>query len=559
VNDSNTQVAKPRRVIPIHPVLFAAFPILALYARNLDQVPLVQILRPLGLALAGTLAVWVVLTLLTRHVRKAAAAASIIAVPFFSYVHILALTPLPVRLLVLPLCIAGAAALLFAVLKSRKPLLDATAVLNVTSVFLVAPSSWVIGVGFWQASRAGAHTGEHIATLSKPEAHPISGIKRRRELAKPTAKSATLPDVYYIILDAYGRADSLKMFYGYDNSPFLRELERRGFYIAGQSRANYDETPLCLSSALDLTYLDDVAKIAGPSGSLEACREMLDDNEVAFYLSRFGYRYVFIGSGVGQARVDTADVTLNDESEIPMFEGEAFSLIGPHTPHPWEHTRYDLHRNRLMGVFNNLDTVATLPYQKFVFAHLLAPHPPFVFGAHGEAVYPQGALSFADGSWLLDQITREQYIERYIAQLRYVNARTLEAVDAILKQSRRPPIIVIQGDHGSRMNLNWDSLEKTDVREPFSILNAYLVPKKVRADLYDTISPVNSFRILLDDVFGAKFRRLPDRSFYSTADQPFGFTEVTGLLSRPRKIVHTAPAASRPVPVNAGSTNDRIR
>jgi hypothetical protein len=553
VTDPKPKPTNPRYVLPIHPVLFAVFPILALYAHNIDQVPFVQILRPLGLALAATLAVWAVLTLLTRNVRKAAAAASIIALPYFSYGHILALTPAPVRWLVLPLCIAGAAALLFAVLKTRQPLLDATAVLNAASVVLLAPSCWTIGVGFWQASRPGAHVGEHVAVMTQPESHSGTRIKSRRVLAQATAKSAKLPDVYYIILDAYGRADSLKMFYGYDNTPFLRELEKRGFYIADHSRANYDETPLCLSSALDLTYLDEVAKKTGSAGSLEACRQMLDDNEVAFYLSGLGYRYVFIGSGVGQARVDTADVTLNDTSEIPLFEGQAAALMSPHIPHPGEHKRYDQHRNRLLGVFTNLDTVARLPYQKFVFAHLLAPHPPFVFGANGEAVYPNGTFNFADGSWLLNQITRAQYISRYIAQLRYVNGRTLEAVDAILKQSPRPPIIIIQGDHGSRMNLDWDSLEKTDVREPFSILNAYLVPKKVRDDLYDGISPVNSFRILLDDVFGAKFRRLSDRSFYSTADAPFGFIEVTGLLARSHMMVHAAPAASRDSPAPSGS------
>ena len=71
----------------------------------------------------------------------------------------------------------------------------------------------------------------------------------KRKIA--TAPARNLPDVYYIILDAYGRADSLKTFYGYDNTPFLQALEQRGFYIARHSRANYDQTPLCLASALN--------------------------------------------------------------------------------------------------------------------------------------------------------------------------------------------------------------------------------------------------------------------------------------------------------------------
>src|SRR5204863_650879 len=132
------------------------------------------------------------------------------------------------------------------------------------------------------------------------------------------------------------------------------------------------------------------------------------------------------------------------------------------------------------------------------------------------AVNPKGVMSFDDASWLIGVITREEYIRGYIGQLQYVNRRTLGAIDAILRGSRRKPIIIIQGDHGSRMNLDWDSLEKTDLREPYSILNAYLVPADVRKYLYDTITPVNSFRILLTHAFGADYPKLPDRSFYST-------------------------------------------
>ena len=105
--------------------------------------------------------------------------------------------------------------------------------------------------------------------------------------------------------------------------------------------------------------------------------------------------------------------------------------------------------------------------------------------------------------------------------------------------------MTVQGDHGSRLNLNWDSLEKTDVREPFSILNAYYVPKKVRAHLYDTISPVNSFRILLTDIFGAHYKLLPDRSYYSTIQQPLAFTDVTALLAMSKARSDAGGAARR--------------
>src|SRR5262249_16131311 len=140
-----------------------------------------------------------------------------------------------------------------------------------------------------------------------------------------------------------------------------------------------------------------------------------------------------------------------------------------------QHRRYDGRREDLLGAFRELSTVAQLPYSKFVFVHILAPHPPFVFDANGEAIDPKGFLNFSDASCLLEQNRREEYIRGYTAQLQYVNRRVMESIDAILRQSSRPPIIILQGDHGSRMNLDWDSRARSDLREPFSILNAYYV------------------------------------------------------------------------------------
>ena len=206
---------------------------------------------------------------------------------------------------------------------------------------------------------------------------------------------------------------------------------------------------------------------------------------------------------------------------------------------------YDLHRAFIRTAFTSLDSVAKLPYPKFVFAHILAPHPPFVFGSNGEAINPRYPYNEADGSQLLrtHQITRQEYKSRYIGQLQYINGRVLEAVDAIIRQSDRPPIIIVQGDHGSRLNVDWDSQARTDLREPFSILNAYLVPAQVRRHLYDTITPVNSFRVLLTNLFGADYPVLPDRSFFAAAGQPLHFSEVTALIPEFKNAAASEPGA----------------
>ena len=518
-------ILQQRRALPIHPALFAAFPLLALYVHNMHQIPIQDLAQPLGIALLGTLCVWALFLLLTRHLRKAALAASAVDVVFFSYGHFRNFLPESLHWLITPVCALALLGLLFFILKTRSPLLDATVVLNLAALVLVAPSGWEISANLWHTSHSAGTLSQKVANVSQHT--PSSTVKSPRSISLPPSEAANLPDIYYIILDAYGRDDRLQQFYGYDNTPFLKALEQRGFYIARHSGANYDQTPLCLASALTMNYLDESGKGLGP----ESLRQKVDENAVVACLRPFGYSYINIWSGMELSRVATADLVLNGKSDTSTFAGQAFGLTALSAISRTTHSGFDRHRERLQGVFHSLQTVARQPAPKFVFAHLLAPHPPFVFGANGEAVDPDGPFTLDDASWLLKRITPEQYKSRYVAQLQYVNRCVLEAVDAILQQSARPPIILLQGDHGSRMTLDWESLANTDLREPFSILNAYYVPKKVRADLYDTITPVNSFRILLTDLFDANYPRLPDRSFYSTAAHPYDFTEVTELVT----------------------------
>ncbi len=64
------------------------------------------------------------------------------------------------------------------------------------------------------------------------------------------------PDIYYIILDGYGRSDVLKNEYDYDNSDFLNGLRGLGFYVADCSQSNYAQTQISLASSLNFNYLD---------------------------------------------------------------------------------------------------------------------------------------------------------------------------------------------------------------------------------------------------------------------------------------------------------------
>src|SRR5438552_8790363 len=117
-------------------------------------------------------------------------------------------------------------------------------------------------------------------------------------------------------------------------------------------------------------------------------------------------------------------------------------------------------------------------------------------------------------------------------------------IDGILANSSEPPIIILQSDHGSGMGLSTQSAEHTDLRERMSILNAYYLPGPGRAALYQGISPVNSFRVVFNAYFGAGLDLLPDRSYFSTWDDPFQFIDVT---DRVRPAADTGRVSSPPL------------
>jgi hypothetical protein len=530
--------ASPR---PFHPLLIAVFPILSLYAHNIDEVPVQAIWRPLVVALAASIAVWLLLALLARNGRKAALAASAIVLAFFSIGHVANLLPDRWHPAAAVVGVLTALTVLTLLLRWKGSLARTTLVVNLASCALIVPSCYTIGLHTVVRAFGGTRPASRGFIYTQEPARSAKAPRTVRPVAATVSATMQRPDIYYIILDAYGRADSLRAFYGYDNAPFIRALEQRGFYVAPKSRANYAQTAYCLPTSLNMRYLDDrVQADMPPEDRFEALRAMIDDNAVAEYLRGIGYHYVFVWTGAGITRNETADVELGADSVPPpsSFEGELLGLSAlDAAPNDLQFgfgiaADYNRHRACLQSAFRNLAALPALPYPKFVFAHISAPHPPFVFGPNGEPVNPPYPYMDSDGSQLMrmHRVTRRDYQIGYVNQLRYVNSRVLESVDTIIRQSKRPPIIILQGDHGSRLNVDWESQARTDLREPFSILNAYYVPPRVRHRLYDSISPVNSFRILLSTLFGADYPVLPDRSFFAPAVQPLRFTEVTNSI-----------------------------
>jgi hypothetical protein len=159
----------------------------------------------------------------------------------------------------------------------------------------------------------------------------------------------------------------------------------------------------------------------------------------------------------------------------------------------------------------------------------MALHPPFVFGPNGEERSLQSSSlqfwkDFGDPS-------RKELSQQYQDQLTYINKRMQSAVQAILGSRNRPVLIILQGDHGS----SFLSPEQGSsfYQERFSILNAIHVSDETV--LYDSMSPVNTFRIIFNTFFGTTYKLLEDRSLYSLRKTPYQWEDVTKQTKKSEK------------------------
>ncbi|MDK1027708.1 MAG: sulfatase-like hydrolase/transferase [Anaerolineae bacterium] len=325
------------------------------------------------------------------------------------------------------------------------------------------------------------------------------------------------PDIYYIILDAYGRADVLKVLYGVDNSSFIDMLESKGFYIASKGHSNYLQSIFSIPSVLNFSYLE-----SEPEGAnaVQYFTNQTTNNQLMRVLKQCGYQTIAFETGFTFTEHSQVDLYLSSGSPLNHFE----NLLLADSPLEWlpealyqkplAHS-YEGHRQRILYTFDQLATfIPGLPGPKMVFAHILSPHPPFVFDADGNTREPPRSYSIHDGNdyrgdW-------EEYRRGYAEQLGFVNGMLEETLDAIFRKSASAPIIIIQGDHGPGAFLDWDTPDKTCLWERSAIFNAYYLPGLEPNVLTPDISPVNSFRIVLNEFFDAELELLPDKTYFTS-------------------------------------------
>lgn len=479
-----------RRQILVYPFLFAIYPLLNLYVTNAQKIPFSSVAKILLPILGATLALYLVANWLLKASTSAGILTTAIAVAllyygvFYDVVGAVGTIGATVQrhqyLLLLPVWIILFALVGVLVVRKRFESAQLNAYLNFLSVAIIGVVLVQRAISYVPSlmnNPSSAQAASSVRDDSRPVPTQGRSLGARIEVD-------TLPDVYYIILDAYAREDTLLEYYDFDNSAFLDSLTSKGFYIASESRSNYPQTAMSFPSSLNVDYLDAL-------GILDDGLSVEERFFKSFFLVRKTENYVarqFSDSGYTTISFRSKSPLVNDEFDPRFFNTTIGRALLP---------SYNMRvrRQDLLAIFDGLRKVPQIEGPTFTFAHILAPHPPFVFDREGNFT---GVTGYGSGNvWLPKQA--------YTDQLLYINHLTEDVVDTILAQSETPPIIIIQADHGT-VSSWWRS------RESLPILNAYYLPGGGQY-LYPSITPVNSFRLVLDLYFGTDLGLLEDRSY----------------------------------------------
>jgi Sulfatase len=349
-----------------------------------------------------------------------------------------------------------------------------------------------------------------------------------RELARPIPGPPRAPsparDVYLIVLDEYANADVLREALGFDNGPFVDSLRALGFYVPSVG-SNYAHTMLSLPSLLNAAQLQPLStELGDDSKDPTVPNTLLAQSRVARFLQARGYRYVFFPS-YWWLSTRTSPIA---DSVVRVFPGvqldrelgrtefrrtllQASLLDYVHRDAPWDG---EFVRRTLEGV-SRLPSVAQ---PVFAFAHVMSPHSPFAFdrACRLPPRYVMGRRS----------------AEQYLAQLQCLNGMVLATVTRLIRDSDVPPIILLQGDHGSGLRGFKRARAVGDISpfaawERLGAFGAYYLPDDGAAAFGDSVTVVNVLGHVLRRYFGAELPPEPDERYLSVERAPFRFRRMT--------------------------------
>ncbi|HEV7407782.1 MAG TPA: sulfatase-like hydrolase/transferase [Bradyrhizobium sp.] len=334
------------------------------------------------------------------------------------------------------------------------------------------------------------------------------------------------PNVYFMILDAYGRADTLKLALDFDNDRFLGELERLGFFIPRHSVSNYPATSASVASMLSLDYPEAAEKLE--PGFATFRRELMGANPVVEKFKAEGYKYILVPGGIWTKISCGGEEDLCLEKTRPLEMERALTSLTPiplllgmglssrwHAPTPDEYLEPD----DIFGLFGGQMRELQRPF--FMMVHFPGIH---------DGIYNKDCSKGTRGSPVL---YNSEAVSRYTASVNCTNRQVLDLVGRIVAEDP-DAIILLTGDHGPTVKppgitlqpgepirgYIWGANTPEDYRNMYGTMTGLKVPASCSGLLSDRHYAVNNFRIVFSCLGNTGIKLLEDRAYYFYVWEP---------------------------------------
>ncbi len=508
-----------RAAIAVHvavPVLFSLYPVIFWYAHNASLLTLSQLRLPLLIAVMLAGFMYILLRRILGTDVKASLAAALFVVFFWTFDlmagAISRMIPIADWIVLLLAC-AIYAVCIYALHRTHKQdVLEALR--NILFVVVCVLLAY------------------NLARLVYAEYRKVSvTLQGWNQYSIPIQGSADKdgPDIYLIILDAYASFHTLEEEFAYDNRAFAAFLEKHGFFVAENSRTRYITTPLCMAALLNLEYptgpvdkdimLDLVYNPEVRRGTEAYALYRSYDQEEIFerwqnndlFASLQAHQYdIHVLEGVSQhyttLRFPHADKHISYQSIQtaglrPWAQNHFYDmLLRASILAPFFHRRArdsvdDIHYLGTKYVLDALKKRTDFTNPTFVYAHIMAPHAPYVFDQNGK--YVSQSTEALRGRRVNGMVTSEyaDVNDAYVNQLRFVTSEIKDVIRHQFKDgSPTNTIFLIMSDHGPRPH----ELYLEDPSHAFHVLNAIYVPDGAYDSLYADISPVHALRAIYE-------------------------------------------------------------
>lgn len=334
----------------------------------------------------------------------------------------------------------------------------------------------------------------------------------------PANNNNYTPNIYYIIADGYPSGSFQKEVLGIDIAGLDSSLTKKGFYIARNSKSNYSNTAFSMASIFGLDYLkgvDTSHQIA--AYQYNKCMKMVATSPFLKFIRMSGYEI----NNLSIFDLETRSAFKKDQflsattSDIIFYstfyhciKRDLFWQLIPGYLAKAKKERMKNMRQVLLpfktynqGVTDSLLMTLNRSGKQqpfFLYLHLKMPHFPYFFDSTGKEM--------PDDSVFTEPIIRNT--PKFKGYIHYTNQYLEKIVNAINKKSNGKDIIIIQSDHGTD---DFGEFKKSDAFRNFS---AFYFPGKDYRSLNDSMSNVNTFRVILNKYFSQKLEMLPTKTYY---------------------------------------------